>query len=203
MSNGKYIGDKSTTNTSGTAPINNPNFSGTAVIPTLTYAGTDLGTTLNTKSGLTSANIFTGTNSFQSTVFTKGLLYEASLSASGSASPFTLNYSLGGIFYIPTASVPSSNFSVIITNIPVDQNNVYTLSLLYYQASTSIYCNTLRVVDTTGTTYILGTSSTYASPLNCGGTPLLTTSPSLIIQQFTIISISSVRRVLSSVGSYY
>jgi hypothetical protein len=146
---------------------------------------------------------FTGAATFQGALNTTGLYYETIITASGSASPFTLDYSAGGIYFISTAAVPAANFSVIITNIPTDQTKTYTISLIYYQAANKYYASTARVSNTTGTTYLLGTSSTYAAPLFTGGTPVLTTAPCLIVQQFTIISISSVRYVTSSVSASY
>jgi hypothetical protein len=130
----------------------------------------------------------------------KAIVYETAVAASGSGSPFTLDYSQGGVFYIPTASVPASNFSVILTNIPTDQTKVYTITLLYYQATNLFYGSTARVSDTTGSNYLLGTSSTFVAPLFNGGTPTLVSAPSLTIQQFNIISISGSRYVTSTVS---
>ena len=48
--------------------------------------------------------------------------------------------------------------------------------------------NSLRVSDTTGTTYLLGTATTFALPYFNGGTPALSgTTPCLILQQFTVL----------------
>jgi hypothetical protein len=150
-----------------------------------------------------STSSFTGAATFDGALKTKGLYYEAITTVSGSASPFTLDYSAGGVYYISTASVPAANFAVIITNIPTDQTKTYTITLCFYQATNKFYASTARVSDTTGTTYILGTSSTYVAPLFSGGTPSITTAPCMIIQQFTIVSISSVRYCTSSVSASY
>jgi hypothetical protein len=160
-------------------------------------------TSLSSYASLSALATFTAGVSVSGGVLTtRGLLYETGIAASGTASPFTLDYSLGGIFYIPTSSVPTSNFSVIITNIPTDQTKIYTITLIYYQASTTIYGSTVRISDTVSS-YISGTSSTYVAPLFNGGTPSLSTSPCIIMQQFTVSSISSVRYTTSIVGAYY
>ena len=73
-------------------------------------------------SGLASTNTFTGVNNFQK-------INEVVSVTTGTASPFTCNYSLGNIFYIPTNYIPASNFQVIITNIPTDTSRSYTRSI--------------------------------------------------------------------------
>jgi hypothetical protein len=139
--------------------------------------------------------------SFTGAISTKGLLYEGVISVSGTG-PYTIDYSLGGIFYIPTASVQASDFSIIITNVPTDSTKSYTISCVYYQNSNTYFGSSARISDTSNT-YILGSSNTYVAPLFSGGIPEITTAPSMIIQQFNIISIDSVRYCISSVGQYY
>jgi hypothetical protein len=102
--------------------------------------------------------------------------------------PYTLDYSKGAIFYIPSDYTTSTNFQVIITNIPMDKTKVYSLTLMYYQPTNLVYCNQVRVSDTFGN-YILGTNSTFSTPLFNGGAPAVTVAPNLIIQTFYICSV--------------
>ena len=150
--------------------------------------------------GLANTNIYTGINNFSK-------INEAVLATTGTATPFTCNYALGNIFYIPTNYIPASNFQVIITNIPTDTSKSYTISIMYYQASTTYFCSTARVLNASSV-YLLGTASTYSAPLFNGGTPILTASPCLIIQSFIISSVATStltfsRYVCSSVSSFY
>jgi hypothetical protein len=110
--------------------------------------------------------------------------------------PVTLDMSKGGVFYIPSDYAISSNFQVILTNIPTDTSKAYTVTLMYYQASNLVYANQIRASDTNGT-YILGTSSTYGTPLLGNGAPTLLTSPNLVIQQFVICSIPTSAGIFS------
>ena len=121
--------------------------------------------------------------------------------------PYTLDYTKGSIFYIPSDYTTASNFNIIITNIPTDTSKVYTLSLVYYQPSNKFYCNGVRCIDA-ASSYILGTSSTFGTPFFNGGTPTLANAPNLIIQQFSIISIATTsgtfsRYVSTSVSNSY
>ena len=121
--------------------------------------------------------------------------------------PYTLDYSLGSIFYIPTNYATASNFNIIINNIPTDITKSYTLTLIYYQSSNMFYCNGIRCLDTSNS-YILGTSSTFGTPLFNGGTPTLANTPNLIIQQFSILSLFtsasvSSRYITTSVSNNY
>ena len=151
-------------------------------------------------SGLASTNTFTGVNNFQK-------INEVVSVTTGTASPFTCNYSLGNIFYIPTNYIPASNFQVIITNIPTDTSRSYTISIMYYQATTTSFCNTARVLNTSSV-YLLGSASTFSSPLFNGGSPIVPQSPCLIVQNFIISSVANStptfsRYVCSSVSSFY
>jgi hypothetical protein len=149
---------------------------------------------------LTNANSFAGVNNFQK-------ITESVVSASGTANPFTIDYSAGNIYFIPRNYNLTTNFQLIITNIPTDTTKSYTVSVIYQQSSTSFICSTARVSNTSGV-FLLGTASTYAAPLFNGGIPTLTASPNLIIQTFIISSIANssgtyLRYVLSSVSNFY
>lgn len=105
----------------------------------------------------------------------------------------------------------SSNFNIIITNIPTDTSKVYTVSFMFRQPSTCFYIGGVRASDTAGN-YLCGTASTYGVPLYNGGTPSFSsTSVNVMIQSFSIPSFlvneSSVmvykRPVLSSVNSHF
>lgn len=105
-------------------------------------------------------------------------------------SPYTLDYSLGEVFYIPTDQTNTTgNFNIIITNMPTDKSKVYNITLLYYQPASSYYANGLRVLDNLGN-YLLGTSSTWAPSLYSGGVPAGTASPNLMVQKFTLLPIA-------------
>ena len=126
-------------------------------------------------------------------------IYENCIACSGSASPFTMNYSNSAVFYLPSDYTPASNFTVNITNIPTDTTRTYVLTLLYYQPVNKVYCNSVNVTDSAGATIKNGT------PLFVGGTPSLSTAPCLVSQQFSVISIATsagvyTRYVTSTVG---
>jgi hypothetical protein len=117
-----------------------------------------------------------------------------------------LSYTNSGIFYIAGTNNPTANFSVSIEQIPTDTTKVYTISLVYYQYTAAYYCNAVRASDKNGN-YILGTASTYVAPKFNGGTPTFSTSPNLVIQQFTIVSFPDdlnemTRYVISSVSPF-
>ena len=193
------------------ATINgNLNVTGTSVftnLPTSTATPTT-GTQLTTKtyvdsvSGVTlaGANTFTGTN-----IFNK--IYETIIATTGTTSPFTCNMALGSTFYIPTDYTFASNFQIIITNVPTDTTKSYTISVIYRQPTTLFYSSTARVSDT-ASTYLLGTVSTFVAPLFNGGLPVLSNTPNLVIQSFSIISTATsastfTRYVTSSVNNHY
>jgi hypothetical protein len=111
--------------------------------------------------------------------------------------PFTADYAYGSIFYIPSDYVQSANFQVVIKNIPTDTTKTYTLTLVYYQPTVLFYASTARVSDTTGSNFLLGTYNTYAAPLWNGGTPVVSSAPNLIMQQFSVISIPTSASVYS------
>lgn len=128
-------------------------------------------------------------------------VYENAISVEANTSsapfhPYTLDYSKGSVFYIPSNYTTSINFQCIIKNIPTDTSKVYTFTLMYYQPSEKVYCNQMRISDT-GANYILGTSSTYGTPLFGNGSPTLLVSPCLIVQQISVISIPTSAGVFS------
>ena len=149
---------------------------------------------------LAGANTFTGTN-----IFNK--IYESTIATTGTTSPFTCNMANGSTFYIPTDYTFASNFQIIKTKVPTDTTKSYTISVIYRQATTLFYSNTARVSDT-ASTYLLGTSSTYSAPLFNGGSPVLSNTPNLVIQSFSIISTATssstfTRYITSSVNNHY
>ena len=143
-----------------------------------------------------------GNVNISSVLSTQGLMYEATNSISTFASNgFSISYSTGGIFYLPTATSIGANMTMIITNIPTDITKRYTFTVLYYQATTRYYINQVRLSDTAGI-YILGTSSTYGTPFYSGGPPALTgTTASIFIQTFTVFSFGATRYVITNVSS--
>ena len=118
------------------------------------------------------------------------------------ANAYTLSYGVGGIFYIPTSLNMTANSTLFITNIPTTTTQSYTFTVGYYQTSTRFYINNLRVADTAAA-YLLGTMSTFVTPLYNGGTPTLSgTTPCLILQQFTVFSIGSSRYIGTSISCF-
>jgi hypothetical protein len=121
--------------------------------------------------------------------------------------PYTLDYNKSAIFIIPSDYLTNSNFQVIIKNIPTDKTKIYSLTLMYYQPTNLVYCNQVRCSDVAGN-YILGTSSTFGTPLINGGAPIISISPNLIIQTFYIASIFtssniSTRYIITSISNNY
>lgn len=112
--------------------------------------------------------------------------------------PYTLDYHLGSVFTIPSNYTTSANFSVILKNIPCDTGKTYAFTLLYYQPTNLVYCNQVRASDEMGS-YILGTSSTFGTPLFNGGSSniSITTAPNLIAQSFYIVSIPTTSNTYS------
>jgi len=164
----------------------------------------------NTTIGTSSTNTVT----INSTTLLKSPLsvfqiYENVTAASVMSSVPTLNYALGSVFYIFTDQVPAANFNVNITNIPtVSVTTVQTFVLtLIYTTSAKVFCNAVRVSDTSSS-YILGTSSTYSTPLFVGGSPSLTSS-NIIVQSFAIVTqynstgATKTRNVITNISSCY
>jgi hypothetical protein len=124
--------------------------------------------------------------------------------------PYTLDYNKGSVFYIPTTYNPQGNFSVIVTNLPVNKNKAYTISLIFTSATTTaFYCNQIKASDTNGV-YYLGSSGAFGTPLYNGGVNSLTTATSnIIIQQFSMINIPDSTGannnlfVTSSINNFY
>ena len=134
-------------------------------------------------------------------------LYENTNVCAGVGSPFTCDMSFGSTFFIPIDYVFTANLKVILKNVPVDPTKTYTISLIYRQPTTVFYATTVKCTDTSGT-FILGTPTTFATPVFNGGTAVSTITPNLIVQSFSIVSIansSSIfsRFVSSSVNIYY
>jgi hypothetical protein len=118
----------------------------------------------------------------------------------------TLDFNLGGIFYLPTNLIFTANIPVIITNIPTDNTKTYTVTLIYSQATTLYYSSTCRVRDTTGA-YILGSASIFTAP-KFNGPVSIVNSPNLIYQNFSVVSLATTagvfsRFVVSSVNNNY
>ena len=179
---------------------------GTAIAVTnnMTVGGT-LGVTGALTSGAHTASTLTSTGilTCSSALVTQGLVYETTTTVGGTANTYTLSYSSNGVFYIPVSIAITANSTLVITNIPTTTTQSFTFTVGYYQASTRFYINSIRVSDTTGTTYLVGSSSTFATPWYNGGTPALTgTSNCLILQQFTVFSVGTTRYVGTSISCF-
>jgi len=102
--------------------------------------------------------------------------------------PYTLDYSLGSVFYIPSDYETSVNFECNIINIPTDTTKVYLISLIFYQPNNKVYCDKLQVIDAKQN-YIFGSTDKYLTPLFENGQSTLLRSPNLVLQQFFIVSV--------------
>jgi hypothetical protein len=159
-----------------------------------------------TTSVLTTSNTWSNDNTFNDTLAINSIL-ETAQKIAGTASPFTCDMSLGSTFYIPSDYTFASDFKVIITNVPIDTSKEVSISIIYHQALTSFFISTVKVSDTAGN-YLLGTVTTFGSPLFNQGVPTLANSPCLIIQTLSIISLASttdvfIRKIVSSINSFY
>lgn len=134
---------------------------------------------------------------------------------SGTSSPYTLDYAVSNVMWIPKDITLGANPNIIITNVPTDTAQIYTITVCYYQSSTSYYIDGVRMSDT-GSGYSFtgasGTNSatTYCVPLFEGGNPNLSNSnsPVVIIQEFNVVSIATTgdvftRYITSSVKNNY
>jgi hypothetical protein len=145
--------------------------------------------------------LFTGGASFPAALSTVGLYSESMISAGTSGAPYTLAYSAGGIYFIPSTTTLSSNFSVTISGIPTTMSTSYTLTLCFAQTTTKYYCSSCKIIDTDGTYLCSSSSSTYVTPLFSGGTPSLSTAPNFVLQSFSVIRFASSSYLCSSVSA--
>jgi hypothetical protein len=103
------------------------------------------------------------------------------------AGPFSLNYSLGSVFYL-SGTQPTAPYACSITNIPANTtSNQYTVTLLYTSTSstTVVYCNSATASDTsTASITLAGTNPKY--PGNSNPAPTVTTS-TIYAQSLTLI----------------
>jgi hypothetical protein len=111
-------------------------------------------------------------------------------STSGTASPFTISYASGSVFYIPSdySTGLSSNFNIKITNIPLQTagSRTYTLTIIYKNAN-KVYCNGVIIQDTSNAYLCSSGVSTYITPLYSGGAVPTLTASNIMSQTFTII----------------
>jgi hypothetical protein len=111
-----------------------------------------------------------------------------------SGSP-TLDYSTGGIFYMPGVNAALTTIS--ITNVPTTLNRSISVTLILAQTGAGTFC------FTTGTLNINGTATTYLKP-DATALAAPSTARSIIINQFIIIwagAQPTVIAYLSSMGA--
>jgi len=150
---------------------------------------------------LASTNAWYGENTFLQSLVTKGIVYEMTNPLSGSANAYTLNYTNGGIYYLPSAINPSANSTLVITNIPTSTQQTCTITVVSYQASTRYYISQVKVQNT-ASTYLWGSSGAFAAPLFNGGTPSIPgITQCVVVQQFTMFPMNSSWYVMSSVSA--
>ena len=129
---------------------------------------------------------------------TQGLVYETVNATGGVVNAYTINYASGGLFAIGTT--PTAVSTLAVTNIPTDTTKSYTFTVVSTQSS-RYYINTVQVQDTASAYITNSGSAGFVAPLFNGGTPSLSgTTPCVIAQQFTVISVGGVRKVICSVS---
>ena len=128
---------------------------------------------------------------------TQGLVYEAINTATQTtANVPAFSFGTGGVWTLGTTL--TANATLTVTNIPTDTTKSYTFSVVSYfaNAATRYYISSVVFTNTDNGSILTG------APLFNGGTPTLTgTTPCVIIQQFTVVSVGGNRRVISSVSS--
>jgi hypothetical protein len=150
-----------------------------------------IGGTLTVGSDITATGQNIYCEQIQSSVFrTNGIYYEGSICVGydTSSNYYYGSYLYGGVFFIDGSNNPTSNFYFSLYNVPVDTGASYTISLMYHQMSTTYYCNKIRIQDASGE-WIIGGANSWSTPYFNGGLPSFSTSPNLVIQQFSIVSI--------------
>jgi hypothetical protein len=113
----------------------------------------------------------------------------------GTTSPYTLSYATAGTFYITTP--PASNFTINLTNVPVDINRTYVVTLVITATTNKTYCNSVQI-----------NGAIAITPYYAGGVPSSITSGSIITQVISIqrISVGDVAAnniVLTSITAWY
>jgi hypothetical protein len=121
---------------------------------------------------------------------------EKIISVTGSSNAYTLDYSVGSIFYLSTA--PTAAMTINIRNVPsiTDTTHSYVLSIIYNGTAANNYATTVNVSTNTsaGTTYTPKFTST----------PSITaiTSAQLVIQQIIYVYLGTTGYVVSNVNGY-
>jgi hypothetical protein len=195
---------QSTITTSTNLSFNNLTVAGTISLPSNSIAISAINGYTAPSSLLSSANTWTNTQTFgnisttgetdsgslsisgQTNIASVG---ESFISSSGSGSPFTINFSNGSVFYLPTDYTTglSSNFNIKIQNIPLQTaaSRTYTMSIIYKNAN-KVYCNGVIVQDTSSAYLCSSGASTYITPLYSGGSAPTITTSNMLVQTFTI-----------------
>ena len=109
-----------------------------------------------------------------------------------SSNTCTLNMNVGNIFYIP--STVTANFTVNITNVPVDTSCQYTVVLLYQG---NFYGNSASATNVSSSTLVANAAPKWAG----SNAPVIDTA-AMYIQLFTIVSVFSTKYILSNVTSF-
>ena len=122
---------------------------------------------------------------------------EKIISVTGSSNVYTLDYSLGSIFYLSTA--PTAAMTINIRNVPsiTDTTHSYVLSIIYNGTAANYYASIVNISTNTssGTTY---------NPIKFTSTPSITaiTSSQLVIQQIIYVYLGTTGYVVSNVNGY-
>jgi hypothetical protein len=158
-----------------------------------------VGGSVFTGGGGGSSNIFTTDVSVNGNLYCSKILKPTSISEvfttnTGTISPYTLDFSTGGTFYITTP--PSSNFNVNITNVPSDINRTYVITLVIAATANKTFSNSVQI-----------NSAAAIIPYYAGGIPTITSASiitqSISIQRITSGDVAANVNVLSSVTGWY
>lgn len=172
-------------------------------VTTLSGTVTTLSTTVSGKADssdvclLTGAQTVGGAKVFSSPVTTQSV-YELFHSITSGTNAFTLDVSVGNVFYLSTGTTTSANFTVQLNNCPTASTQSMNVTLIYATAG-KWFCNSISCYSDAGSTAITLASAT---PLYNGGTPAPSTS-TVLAQTFCLVRLFASNYVLSSLSSFY
>jgi len=154
-------------------------------------------TALNLKANLASPT-FTGTLACStltpSSLITSSIFTENIVSVNHSSNVYTLNFASGNVFY--SATNPSANFTINITNIPTSSSQKqFTITLITNIGG--FICSSASATDTTSATIVSASAPKYAS----GTAPVIGTS-AIVVQSFTVIQCFATKYIIYSASAF-
>lgn len=124
------------------------------------------------------SDVSLGGNLFINNVFKPTTISESFVTNTGTTSPYTLNFLSGSTFYITTP--PASNFTVNLTNVPVDINRTYVATLIIRSITNKTFCSSVQI-----------NGNSAITPNYAGGIPASITSGNVITQSISIQRITT------------